>query len=231
MCWADIFDESIRCADRDGDNVVTLFSGIDARGLAIDGDEGRIFWSQAMPPSIRRADLDGNNAEDVVIEGLVEPTGVAFDPVFRKVYWSDRATGKVQRSDPKGIFVEDLLVDLVQPLGIALDWGAGDLQLTLDEDELFWSAVNGASRVDVIRGDLDELRSTSGDYSAANIACVANDLPGTSTGFTEEPDPGKGMFLLLRAVSVTDPGTYDSLGSRQVAARDSEILASGGDCP
>jgi len=127
--------------------------------------------------------------------------------------------------------VQDLVVDLGQPLGITLDWGEGDLHLTLDEDQVLWSAVSGAMRFDLIRGDLLALQTAAGDYSSAQITCVAENVSGTSAGFTDEPAPGEGFFLLLRAVSSTDTGTYDSLGSRQIGGRDPGIATSGGDCP
>ena len=90
--------------------------------------------------------------------------------------------------------------------------------------------VGGVTRFDVVTGDLLGLRASGRDYSTAGISCAA-EVAGTSTAFTDTPAAGEALFVLVRPVSGTGDGTYDSLGHGQVGARDAEVGASGGDCP
>jgi hypothetical protein len=232
MCWSDVFNNTIECADLDGGNPSVLLSGVGARGLAIDEVDEVIYWSESSPPAIRRIALAGGAPlpEEVVTEGLSDPQGVAFDPIYRRLYWADRGSGKIQRVDPAGVLVEDVVTNLVAPEGIAIDWGQGELNLELDDGNLYWDPAGDATRFDVVRGDLHALRSSGGDYSTAAIGCAA-EVAGAGTSFTETPATGEALFVLVRPVTSTGNGTYDSLGLGQAGARDTQIAASGGDCP
>jgi len=81
---------TIRRADLDGTNTETLVSEgplRPQRGLALDLAAGKMYWGAraflpGSPPqegTIRRANLDGSSAEDVVT-GLVIPSAIALDP-------------------------------------------------------------------------------------------------------------------------------------------------------
>jgi hypothetical protein len=165
-----------------------------------------------------------------VTDDLSDPQGVAFDPFFRRIYWADRGTGKIQRVDPGSILVEDVVTGLAAPKGVAVDPGDGDLQLELNPASATWQSASGANRFDVVTGDLVALRAAAGDYSTAGIACLG-EVAGTTTAWGEAPGPGEGLFMLVRPSTSTGNGTYDSLGHRQVGARDGEVDASGADCP
>jgi hypothetical protein len=96
---------------------------------------------------------------------------------------------------------------------------------------LRWSAVAAHPGFDVVSGSLNDLRNTGGDFAVATKRCLADNqvaatliLPGIST------EPGNQWFL-VRAVNCGASGTYDSLGTAQVAPRDAGIAASGNDCP
>jgi len=89
--------------------------------------------------------------------------------------------------------------------------------------------------VDIVKGDLQTLRATAGDLTAALDAvvpvsdvCVGNDAEGgmvIDDGL--DPPSNAGRFYLGRC----NAGTYDSLAPSQVASRDSEIAAAAGACP
>jgi hypothetical protein len=96
--------------------------------------------------------------------------------------------------------------------------------------QLDWGPVAGAGWYEVVRGDLSDLRSGSGDFAAATGACAADDDDATTVVLVGDPAPGEGIWFAVRAVNCRGKGSYDSTGSGQVAPRDAGITASGNDC-
>jgi hypothetical protein len=105
-----------------------------------------------------------------------------------------------------------------------------------------WSWTSGgAAAFDLVRGDLNALRETGGDFTAAlsalpsgENACLANDTASLSLGDPYgEPTPGIGYFTLLRPVTTSCPacGTLDEGVASQLGSRDGEIAASPRACP
>jgi len=84
---------------------------------------------------------------------------------------------------------------------------------------------------DVVRGDLQTLAQSGGDFTAATTFCVANDLGTNNTPDPAMPAPGSGFWYLVRATSCAAHGTYDSGAPSQSGSRDAEIAASGHGCP
>ena len=116
---------------------------------------------------------------------------------------------------------------------------AGVLSGTKSGGEIMWAwSAGGASAFDLIRGDLETLRSTGGDFGAAIDAlpsgCLAND---TSSLNLVDPQgamaEGEGIFTLIRPVSIACPalGSADDGSSTQVEDRDAEIEAASLSCP
>ncbi len=98
-----------------------------------------IYWTEAEPGKIRRADLDGSNIQDLVTTGLTSPAGIALDLIAGKMYWADSGAGKIQRADLDGSNVEDLVTGLSNPYGIALDLSAG---------QMYWTNVGERGEID-----------------------------------------------------------------------------------
>lgn len=95
-----------------------------------------------------------------------------------------------------------------------------------------WTAAFQADRYDLVRGDLQRLRSTGGDFAAAVEACSADDVAGLAHDESAVPPPSGAIFLLGRSVRCKTPGTYDQFPStRQAAPRDAEIAAAPAACP
>jgi hypothetical protein len=90
----------------------------------------------------------------------------------------------------------------------------------------------GAAWHELVRGKLSALRSTGGDFTAAMLDCVGDDVTADShlAQGTPEPVPGDGYWYLARGVNCKGKGTFDA-GIGQVGSRDQEILASGAACP
>jgi hypothetical protein len=86
----------------------------------------KIYWTT---DTIRRADLDGSNAEDVIAKYRVRgPYGLAIDLSGGKMYWTSGVFKKIQRANLDGSNLEDLITsDLVRPSGIAVDPAGGKM--------------------------------------------------------------------------------------------------------
>ena len=92
--WADEFSGKIQCANLDGSNLKTLFVRygkligtainipLDILGLkiyyanspigiALDISGGKIYWTTPHRYKVQRANLDGSNIEDVVIDSII----------------------------------------------------------------------------------------------------------------------------------------------------------------
>ena len=61
----------------------------DPCGLALDGAENKMYWTDQGTNMIRRADLDGANIKDLA-KALRTPVGLALDVVGGKMYWTTR---------------------------------------------------------------------------------------------------------------------------------------------
>lgn len=96
---------------------------------------------------------------------------------------------------------------------------------------LTWSAVAGAMAYDAVRGGLDTLRYTSGNVTQSVHRCLADDTSETTYTDSATPQPGNGVWYLVRAVSCGGPGSYDEGIPSQQGSRTSEIDASAGACP
>jgi hypothetical protein len=100
------------------------------------------------------------------------------------------------------------------------------LELTVLPTRLWWGNVRAATGgYDVVRGDIGELRTASGNYSSVSQSCLADDESETYVEHASDvPAPGQGYWYLLRS----EPGgSYDSGGSGQVGSRDPGVTG----CP
>ncbi len=98
--------------------------------------------------------------------------------------------------------------------------------------ELAWSAIPDSMAYDVVRGNLQVLRSSRGDFQAATESCQADNLGGSPALDPQVPATGGGYVYLVRTVRCAHAvGTYDSNGTHQQGDRDAEIDASANSCP
>jgi spore coat protein A len=104
------------------------------------------------------------------------------------------------------------------------------LKLAVSKTRLWWSTLTGATLYDVVRGDIQALFSSHGNFTTAVQGCLADNLSQTYWLHSGAPAPGQGTWYLVRKVVGGVPGTYDEGGS-QVGLRDAEITASGIGCP
>jgi hypothetical protein len=103
----------------------------------------------------------------------------------------------------------------------------GAARVTGNTTRVTWSPVPSATGYDLVRGGLQGLRSSGGNFSTATTDCLGNDLTGTTANEPAVPSAGQGFWYLLRAGSCS----YNTGSSRQVGLRDVEIATSGHACP
>lgn len=103
--------------------------------------------------------------------------------------------------------------------------------LTIGPANIVWGSDPVASGYDIVRGDLDFLRLSGGDFSASVIACLANDAPAPSVPLPAGPPSGGGEWYLVRGESCFGSGSYDAGAASQIGSRDGEIAASAFRCP
>lgn len=96
--------------------------------------------------------------------------------------------------------------------------------------ELSWNANDAASGYDVVSGDLETLRATGGDFVLATDLCAGEDVGATALGLPDDPPSGRGVWFLVRPVTILGAGTYDAASAVQAEPRDAEIGLAGGAC-
>jgi len=107
----------IQRANLDGSNLEDVINSQWCQGIALDNENGKIYWTVndlSSSSRIMRADLDGNNTEVLVSSGLLSPTSIALDLTGGKMYWSDQGTDsqrikKIQRANLDGTGVEEII--------------------------------------------------------------------------------------------------------------------------
>ena len=111
--------------------VVLPASLIRAKGIAIDVENERLYWTDWIADKIQTARLDGTQITDLVTTGLDLPEGIALDTAGGKMYWVDSGIKKVQRANFDGSMVQDL----VTYLNVNLD----DIALDLAGGKMYWT--------------------------------------------------------------------------------------------
>jgi hypothetical protein len=114
LCWNG--GGPVVCSNLDGTDEPVVAIDARVRGLALDG-AGKIYWLES--DRIRRANVDGSNAEDLVT-GLEGYWGdIALDPRAGEMYWL--AGGLLQRANLDGSDIVDLVTGVGIGFSLALD--------------------------------------------------------------------------------------------------------------
>jgi hypothetical protein len=96
---------------------------------------------------------------------------------------------------------------------------------------LIWSVHLDSDWTDVVRGNLNTLRSTGGNFTLATDACLGDNNTNGFVNFGGDPPVGQGFWFLVREANCKGPGSYDVAGVPQIGDRDAEIDAAPGACP
>jgi hypothetical protein len=164
LYWCDREGMRVMRANLDGSNIETVVDtsqgderpGPDATkwcvGVAVDVDDGKIYWTQKGPDNagkgrLFRAGIEIPNGQtasnradiEILYEGLPEPIDLELDLNNRVMYWTDRGDpprgNTVNRapmdSEQKGrAEPEILLTHLMEGIGIALDLNGNRMFIT-----------------------------------------------------------------------------------------------------
>lgn len=88
-----------------------------------------MYWSDRYLGEINRANLDGNNRQNILSGGGFN-LGFALDPVRGKMYWTDERAGKIRRANLDGSEKEDVITGLSDPRGLPPEIGSILFDLT-----------------------------------------------------------------------------------------------------
>ena len=106
-----------------------------------------------------------------------------------------------------------------------------NLGLAADSITIGWDPA-GATTYDVVKGDLNLLRSTGGGFTAALTGCLEDGGTDLEAVDPFGPAPGNGFFYLVRGMSLCgEPGSWDSGGASQTVPRDTSVNSSPSSCP
>ena len=113
----------------------------------------KLYWTDSVDDKIRRANLDGSAAEDLLTSGVPKTRDIAIDSLGCKMYWTDALANKIQRANLDGSGLEDLIAGLDRPAGLALDLGVGKMYWANDTlNKIQTANLDGTGIEDVILG-------------------------------------------------------------------------------
>ncbi len=137
-------------------------------GIAVDADRGEFYWTQKGPDNagvgrIFRANIAMPKGEtaanrsdiEVLFEGLPEPIDIELDLKNRLIYWTDRGNpprgNSVSRAPMDADFkkrpAHDILVtDLMEGIGIALDFAGDRMFLTDLAGDVYCAKLDGSGK-------------------------------------------------------------------------------------
>jgi len=121
-------------ATLDGAAAEELIDGCyEFNGFAIDPVEAKTYWATSVTTHhpdrmIRRGNLDGTSAEDLITTGVETPHSFMLDVHGGKLYWADYGAEKIQRANLDGSGVEDLVTNTQVRL----------LEVNPAEGKLYW---------------------------------------------------------------------------------------------
>ncbi len=156
MFWT--AEVKIQRANLNGTDIQDLVTGLPfVRGLAVDVDGGKMYWTDARREVIQRANLDGSNIEDIVT-GLADPlNGIALDVAGNKIYWTDSGRNKIQCANLDGSNVQDLVTGLTLPYGLALDVAGNKMYWTdITADKIQRANLDGSHIEDLVTTGLGD---------------------------------------------------------------------------
>src|SRR4051812_1360083 len=91
-----------------------------------------MYWADNGTRTIRRANLDGSGAENLITTGLLGPSDIELDLAHGHLYWADRDRNEIARSnlDGSGVTVVRSGAGVSQPYFLTLDVEGGNLYWT-----------------------------------------------------------------------------------------------------
>jgi hypothetical protein len=98
-----------------------------ADAIALDLTAGKMYWTETSAGAIWRANLNGSEAQPVLIDSGREPLGIALDVAHERMYWTD--SEGVERAKLDGTGAELLTKEQAR----------GFIALDLATQQMFWA--------------------------------------------------------------------------------------------
>lgn len=141
--------------------------------VALDVIEGEMYWYDWLgwPPeegTIRRANFDGSEPEEILTGLLIHGSGLALDSINGKIYWSaGQYDGRISRSSLDGSDREEVLPKLNWPTLLEVD---------APNEHLYWADVHRGllHRSNLDGGDVAEVMNIGVTGASALAYDIAN---------------------------------------------------------
>ncbi|XP_048887171.1 low-density lipoprotein receptor-related protein 5-like [Brienomyrus brachyistius] len=137
--------------------------------IAIDYDpvEGHVYWTDDEVKAIRRARIDGSEAQTLVSTEISHPDGVAVDWVARNLYWTDTGTDRIEVTRLNGTCRRILVSEnLEEPRAIVLDPVRGYMYWTDwgEKPKIERANLDGSDRLVLLNSSLGWPNGLALDY-------------------------------------------------------------------
>lgn len=182
---------SLYKANLDGSSTTAIGPTLssDVEGLDIDLTNNKIYWADKGNGKIQRADLDGNNVEDV-LTGLSSPHDLKLDITASKVYWREGTT-LLRKVDLTGNNAADVQTignlttfTLAKLLAGDIDVNIGNISVAIADTFNFGTLATGSSKAFnmVIKNtsSIGWIFMTSATITGSNGFTISNSGSGTA---------------------------------------------------
>lgn len=115
--------KALRAAKLDGTDVITVAAGQTPTGVAVDGENARVYWADNGSDTISSARFDGADPKILYAsqDAFANPEAVAVDRFAKRLFWSE--TGKIMGAGLDGSG-PTLIAMVGTTQGLALDRAA-----------------------------------------------------------------------------------------------------------
>uniref|UniRef100_A0AAY4BQ39 EGF-like domain-containing protein n=1 Tax=Denticeps clupeoides TaxID=299321 RepID=A0AAY4BQ39_9TELE len=142
--------------------------------IAIDYDpvEGYVYWTDDEVKAIRRARIDGSEAQTLITTEINHPDGIAVDWVARNMYWTDTGTDRIEVTRLNGTSRRILISEnLDEPRAIVLDPVNGYMYWTDwgEKPKIERANLDGSDRVVLLNTSLGWPNGLAIDHAAGKL--------------------------------------------------------------
>lgn len=97
--------DAVRRANLDGSDQQLLLGDSQVAapvGIALDPVGGKMYWTDGTSDNISRADLDGQNPEELISDLIERPEALGVSLSTNRIYWTDWGTNEIMVADLDG---------------------------------------------------------------------------------------------------------------------------------
>lgn len=143
-------------ADLDGSAVEIVKGYHQPRGLALDAQQGVLYWTRDQPRALMRSGLDTlfeTRRGEYITSDVSTPWGIGVSRETERVYWADSYRGTIERADPNGADRSVVLSDLQEPTDLALDVNGNRMYwLERESGKIRQATLEGSEAEDLFTG-------------------------------------------------------------------------------